>query len=66
MTHKIYFIFFVQSTKGKLAVIGSVHIFNDQYIDKEENSKVQVSISVLTSTFHSIIFHEIFVHKHFV
>ncbi|KAK2148006.1 hypothetical protein LSH36_521g00012 [Paralvinella palmiformis] len=26
--------------KGKLAVLGSVHMFSDQYIDKEENSKV--------------------------
>ena len=28
-------------------VIGSVHMFSDQYFDKEENSKVQVSICVL-------------------
>ncbi|EDO47507.1 predicted protein [Nematostella vectensis] len=28
-------------SKGKLAVLGSVHIFSDQYLDKEENSKVQ-------------------------
>ncbi|KAL5456923.1 hypothetical protein EMCRGX_G034150 [Ephydatia muelleri] len=28
-------------TKGKLAVIGSAHLFHDQYIDKEENSKLQ-------------------------
>lgn len=27
---------------GKLAVMGSSHIFNDQYIDKEENSKILV------------------------
>lgn len=26
--------------KGKLAVIGSVHMFSDQYLEKEENSKV--------------------------
>eukprot|EP00040_Diaphanoeca_grandis_P043914 m.10720 g.10720 ORF g.10720 m.10720 type:complete len:426 (+) comp8450_c0_seq1:246-1523(+) len=26
--------------KGKLAVIGSCHLFHDQYIDEEENSKV--------------------------
>lgn len=25
---------------GKLAVLGSVHIFSDQYLDKEENSRV--------------------------
>ena len=29
--------------QGKLVVIGSVHMFCDQYFDKEENSKVQVS-----------------------
>ncbi|EDV23358.1 uncharacterized protein TRIADDRAFT_57900 [Trichoplax adhaerens] len=28
-----------KKSKGKLAVIGSVHIFSDTYIDKEENSK---------------------------
>ncbi|KXJ27589.1 intraflagellar transport protein 52 homolog [Exaiptasia diaphana] len=28
-------------SKGKLAVLGSVHMFSDQYIDKEENAKVQ-------------------------
>ena len=32
----------LQYSKGKLAVLGSVHIFSDQYLDKEENSKVQV------------------------
>ena len=25
-----------------MAVLGSVHMFSDQYIDKEENAKVQV------------------------
>ena len=34
--------------QGKLAVIGSVHMFSDQYFDKEENSKVQVSSSTTT------------------
>lgn len=29
---------------GKLAVLGSCHIFSDQYIDKEENSKLMVSL----------------------
>jgi len=28
-------------SKGKLVVLGSVHMFNDQYIDKEENNKLQ-------------------------
>ncbi|XP_038057031.1 intraflagellar transport protein 52 homolog isoform X2 [Patiria miniata] len=27
-------------SKGKLAVLGSVHMFSDQYIDKEENAKI--------------------------
>ncbi|XP_068677841.1 intraflagellar transport protein 52 homolog [Montipora foliosa] len=28
-------------SKGKLVVLGSVHMFSDQYLDKEENAKVQ-------------------------
>lgn len=28
---------------GKLAVLGSCHMFSDQYLDKEENSKIMVS-----------------------
>lgn len=28
---------------GKLVVLGSCHMFSDQYIDKEENSKIMVS-----------------------
>jgi len=32
-----------QGGKGKLAVLGSCHMFSDQYIDKEENSKILVS-----------------------
>ncbi|XP_033123649.1 intraflagellar transport protein 52 homolog isoform X1 [Anneissia japonica] len=27
-------------SKGKVAVLGSVHMFQDQYLDKEENSKI--------------------------
>ncbi|XP_033645180.1 intraflagellar transport protein 52 homolog isoform X1 [Asterias rubens] len=27
-------------SKGKLAVLGSVHMFSDQYLDKEENAKI--------------------------
>ncbi|XP_063967830.1 intraflagellar transport protein 52 homolog [Lytechinus pictus] len=27
-------------SKGKLAVLGSVHMFSDQYLDKEENNKI--------------------------
>jgi len=29
-----------QHSEGKLAVVGSAHMFNDNYIDKEENAKV--------------------------
>ncbi|KAK3710183.1 hypothetical protein QZH41_010581 [Actinostola sp. cb2023] len=32
-----------KNTKGKLAVLGSVHMFTDQYLDKEENTKVQIA-----------------------
>ncbi|GAB1601950.1 intraflagellar transport protein 52 homolog [Argonauta hians] len=39
----------VQS-KGKLAVLGSVHMFNDNYIEKEENLKIlEVLLSFLTT-----------------
>lgn len=35
---------------GKLAVLGSCHMFSDQYIDKEENSKIMVSqVDILNS-----------------
>ncbi|XP_077976712.1 intraflagellar transport protein 52 homolog isoform X2 [Styela clava] len=35
---------------GKLAVLGSVHIFSDQYLDKEENSRVmEVLVQWLTT-----------------
>ena len=30
-----------QDGRGKLAVIGSAHIFSDAYLDKEENSRLQ-------------------------
>ena len=30
-----------QDGGGKLAVVGSAHVFSDGYIDKEENSKLQ-------------------------
>ena len=33
-----------QFKQGRLAVFGSVHMFSDQYIDKEENMKIIVSI----------------------
>lgn len=32
-----------QEKGGKLIVIGSVHIFTDQYFEKEDNSKIWVS-----------------------
>ncbi|XP_023367744.1 intraflagellar transport protein 52 homolog [Otolemur garnettii] len=32
-----------KSQGGKLAVLGSCHMFSDQYLDKEENSKIMVS-----------------------
>uniref|UniRef100_A0AAR2LRC6 ABC-type uncharacterized transport system domain-containing protein n=1 Tax=Pygocentrus nattereri TaxID=42514 RepID=A0AAR2LRC6_PYGNA len=31
---------FYQINAGKLAVLGSCHMFSDQYLDKEENSKI--------------------------
>ncbi|CAG0900232.1 unnamed protein product, partial [Cyprideis torosa] len=34
-------VYYDKSTGGKLAVLGSSHIFADQYIDKEENSKLK-------------------------
>ena len=30
-----------QDGHGKLAVIGSAHIFSDSYLDKEENGRLQ-------------------------
>lgn len=35
-----------QNQGGKLAVLGSCHMFSDQYLDKEENSKIMVSFSL--------------------
>lgn len=29
------------SSHGRVAVLGSAHMFNDQYIDREENSKIK-------------------------
>ena len=39
-----------QYNKGKIAVLGSVHVFSDQYVEKEENGKIlDVIISFLTT-----------------
>ncbi|XP_046566785.1 LOW QUALITY PROTEIN: intraflagellar transport protein 52 homolog [Haliotis rubra] len=39
-----------KQTRGKIAVLGSVHMFHDQYIDKEENSKIlDVLVQYLTT-----------------
>ena len=35
---------FLMKEGGKLAVLGSCHMFSDQYLDKEENSKIMVNI----------------------
>lgn len=35
----------VKKNAGKLAVLGSCHMFSDQYLDKEENSKIMVGYS---------------------
>lgn len=37
------FYFLTQYSKGKMVILGSVHMLSDQYLDKEENAKVQVS-----------------------
>jgi len=39
----------MQGGKGKLAVLGSCHMFSDQYIDKEENGKILVRYNTLWS-----------------
>lgn len=39
------FYFPTQYSKGKMAILGSVHMFSDQYLDKEENAKVQVGLN---------------------
>jgi hypothetical protein len=36
-THKV--------SRGKLVVLGSTHMFSDQYLDKEENAKILVWFS---------------------
>lgn len=36
-------VFSLMKDAGKLVVLGSCHMFSDQYIDKEENSKIMVS-----------------------
>ena len=44
----LYFCFYphpAQTKKGKLVVVGSTHMFSDQYLDKEENAKILVSSS---------------------
>ena len=37
----IYNDLITQNGHGRLAVIGSAHLFSDQYLDKEENGKLQ-------------------------
>uniref|UniRef100_A0A8C9VX97 Intraflagellar transport 52 homolog (Chlamydomonas) n=1 Tax=Scleropages formosus TaxID=113540 RepID=A0A8C9VX97_SCLFO len=32
---------------GKLAVLGSCHMFSDQYLEKEENSKIMVTVQTM-------------------
>ena len=41
LTRSVYSPMHPQEHGGKLAVLGSAHIFSDGYIDKEENSKLQ-------------------------
>lgn len=42
--------FFLQETNGKLAVLGSSHMFADQYIEKEENQRfLDVLMNFLTA-----------------
>lgn len=38
-----------QNQGGKLAVLGSCHMFSDQYLDKEENNKIMVSFFLLSN-----------------
>ncbi|XP_049588545.1 intraflagellar transport protein 52 homolog [Syngnathus scovelli] len=38
--HRPVVAFYKGKEKGKLVVVGSCHMFNDQFIDKEENSKI--------------------------
>ncbi len=49
-TPKVFLFCIFQQNKGKIAVLGSVHIFNDTYVEKEENSKIlDVIINFLTT-----------------
>ena len=34
-------IFMTQNGRGHLVVVGSAHMFSDQYLEKEENEKLQ-------------------------
>ena len=36
-----------------MAVLGSVHMFSDQYFDKEENGKIMVRLFFVFSKYHS-------------
>ena len=36
----------LQSGRGKIAVLGYAHMLSDQYLDKEENSKIMVFIHI--------------------
>lgn len=41
---------FMQTGNGKLVVMGSGHMFSDQYLDKEENAKMQDIVFQLLTT----------------
>ena len=45
LVHRLYIRTYlcVQEAGGKVAVVGSVHAFSDQFLDKEENGKILVS-----------------------
>jgi len=45
----------MQGGKGKLAVIGSCHMFSDQYIDKEDNGKILVRLDSCTSLYFAVV-----------
>lgn len=42
-----------------MAALGSSHMFNDQYLDKEENGKIMVSWSFLGVVFVSLLKHPV-------
>lgn len=44
----------MQGGKGKLAVLGSCHMFSDQYIDKEDNGKILVRVNGCLSFIESV------------